>query len=164
MRLRRFAFVVGALTITVGRGRRSYVFSGSGPTHFLRRIVYYCVCTQRDVGKSRISFTELCFSKRCFVTAEFKIFISPADHPQFYTDLRPWLSATWHVGDLTRDHAALRNVFTTYTAATCETTSAHPYLLADNASRSPRDYGLLRSLPSTYNHCTRTRSLYTSRS
>jgi len=35
-------------------------------------------------------------SVNIFVTAEFKIFISPADcgvwtHPHFYTDLRPWL-------------------------------------------------------------------------
>jgi len=40
---------------------------------------------------------KACFSKRCFVTAEFKIFISPADcgvwtHPHFYTDLRPCLA------------------------------------------------------------------------
>ena len=94
-------------------------FSGSGPTHFLRWIVYYCVCIQHDVDKSQIAFIELrktlrtnsgwygnqdmywivttykaCFSKHCFVTAEFKIFISPADcgvwtHPHLFTDLRP---------------------------------------------------------------------------
>ena len=41
------------------------------------------------------NFYKACFSKHCFVTAEFKIFILPADcgvltHPHFYTDLRPW--------------------------------------------------------------------------
>jgi len=74
----------------------SWVRIGIGPTHFLRWIVYYCVCIQHDIDKSQISFIELCFSKHCFVTAEFKISISPADcrvwtHPHFYTDLLPWL-------------------------------------------------------------------------
>ena len=60
------------------QGRRSYVFSGSGPTHFfrswvqigigpthfLRWIVYYCVCIQHDIDKSQISFTELCKTLR----------------------------------------------------------------------------------------------------
>ena len=73
---------------------RSWVRIGIGPTHFLRPIIYYCVCIQHDIDKSQISFIELWFSKHCFVTAEFKIFISPADygvwiHPHFYTDLRP---------------------------------------------------------------------------
>ena len=41
-------------------------------------------------------------SKHCFVTAELKIFISPADcgvwtHPLFYTDLRPWSCRWWNV-------------------------------------------------------------------
>ena len=47
-------------------------------------------------------------SKHCFVTAEFKIFISPADrgvwtHPHFYTDLRPWRQVcccAWRPGDI----------------------------------------------------------------
>ena len=90
---------------------RSWVRIGIGPTHFLKWIVYYCVCIQHDIDKSQISFIELwfhfismvirtcielllltkaCFSKHCFVTAEFKIFILPADcgvwtHPHFYT-------------------------------------------------------------------------------
>jgi len=39
-------------------------------------------------------------NKHCFVTAEFKIFISPADcgvwiHPHFYTDLRPWRQVSY---------------------------------------------------------------------
>ena len=67
---------------------RSLVRIGIGPTHFLRWIFYYCVCIQHDIDKA-------CFSKHCFVTAEFNIFISPADYgvwtdPHFYTDLRPW--------------------------------------------------------------------------
>jgi len=82
---------------------RSRVWIGIGPTHFLRWIVYYCVCIQHDIDKSQISFIELCktlrtnnglrainsclhlfwpqlckacWVKHCFVTAEFKIFIS----------------------------------------------------------------------------------------
>jgi len=39
-------------------------FSGSGPTHFFRWIVYHCVCIQHDIDKSPISFTELCKSLR----------------------------------------------------------------------------------------------------
>ena len=60
------------------QGRRSYVFfwvlthplfrswvrMGIGPTHFLRWIVYYCVCIQHDIDKSQISFTELCKTLR----------------------------------------------------------------------------------------------------
>ena len=59
-------------------GRRSYVFFGSGPTHFfrswvrigigsthfLRWIVYYCICIQHDIDKSQISFIELCKTLR----------------------------------------------------------------------------------------------------
>ena len=92
----------------VGRSVDPMCFSGSGPTHFFSWIVYYCVCIQHDIDKSQISFTEVCktlrtnsglrainsclhlfwpqlctykacFSKHRFVTAEFKIFISPAD-------------------------------------------------------------------------------------
>jgi len=39
-------------------------FSGSGPTHFLRWIVYYCICIQQDIDKSQISFIELCKTLR----------------------------------------------------------------------------------------------------
>ena len=60
------------------QGRRSYVFFwvrthplfrswvriGIGPTHFSRRIVYYCVCIQHDIDKSQISFIELCKTLR----------------------------------------------------------------------------------------------------
>jgi len=39
------------------RGVDPMCFSGSGPpTHFLRWIVYYCVCIQHDTDKSQISF------------------------------------------------------------------------------------------------------------
>jgi len=51
----------GAYTTGVDR---SCVFYGSGPTHFLRRIVYYCVCIQHDIDKSQISFIELCKTLR----------------------------------------------------------------------------------------------------
>jgi len=95
---------------------RSWVRIGIGPTHFLRWFVNYCVCIQHYVDKSQMSFIELsktlrknsglravnsflrlqgllsCFSEHCFVTAEFKIFISPAGcglwtQPHSYTDL-----------------------------------------------------------------------------
>ena len=46
----------------LGAGR--WVRIGIGPTHFLRWIVYYCVCIQHDIDKSQISFTELCKSLR----------------------------------------------------------------------------------------------------
>jgi len=46
------------------RGVDPVCFSGSGPTHFLRWIVYYCVCIQHDIDKSQISFTELCKTSR----------------------------------------------------------------------------------------------------
>jgi len=87
---------------------RSWVRICIGPSHFLRWIVYYCVCIQHDSDKSQLSFIELCktlrtnsglmainsclhlfspqlcrltecFSKDRCVTAEFKIFISRAD-------------------------------------------------------------------------------------
>ena len=61
------------------QGRRSYVFFWVRTHPLLRRIVYYCVCIQHDIDKSQISSIELCFSKHCVVTAEFKISISPAD-------------------------------------------------------------------------------------
>ena len=48
----------------VFRGADSMCFSGSGPTHFLRWIVYYCVCIQHDIDKSQISFIELCKTLR----------------------------------------------------------------------------------------------------
>ena len=93
---------------------RSWVRIGIGPTHFLRWIVNNCVCIYID--KSQMSFIELCktltknsglravnsflrlqglfscFSKHCFVTAEFKIVISPADCGVWtHTELRPCL-------------------------------------------------------------------------
>ena len=43
---------------------RSWVQIGTGLTHFLRWIVYYCVCIQHDIDKSQISFTELCKTLR----------------------------------------------------------------------------------------------------
>ena len=46
------------------RGVDPMCFSGSGPTHFLRWIVYYCVCIQHDIDKSQISFIELCKTLR----------------------------------------------------------------------------------------------------
>jgi len=52
--------------------------------HFVSMVTRTCI---------ELAYTA-CFSKHCFVTAEFKIVISPADcgvwtHPRFYTDLRP---------------------------------------------------------------------------
>ena len=52
--------------------------------HFVSMVTRTCI---------ELAYTA-CFSKHCFVTAEFKIVISPADcgvwtHPHFYTDLRP---------------------------------------------------------------------------
>ena len=111
---------VGARAFPVARGVDPMCFSGSGPTHFLRWIVNNGVCIQHYIDKSQMSFIELCktltknsglravnsflrlrgllscFSKHCFVTAEFKIVISPADcgvwtQPHFYTELRPCL-------------------------------------------------------------------------
>jgi len=38
---------------------RSWVRIGIVSTHFLRWIVYYCVCIQHDIDKSQISFIEL---------------------------------------------------------------------------------------------------------
>jgi len=61
------------------QGRRFYVFFWVWTHPLLRWIVYYPICIQHDIDKSQISFIELCFSKDCFVTAEFKISISPAD-------------------------------------------------------------------------------------
>jgi len=46
-------------TVSVHRGVDHMCFSRSGPTHFLRWIVYYCVCIQHHIDKSQISFTEL---------------------------------------------------------------------------------------------------------
>ena len=46
------------------RGVDPMCFSGSGHTHFLRWIVYYCVCIQHDIDKSQISFIELCKTLR----------------------------------------------------------------------------------------------------
>ena len=43
---------------------RSWVWIGIGPTHFLRWIVYYCVCIQHDIDESQISFIELCKTLR----------------------------------------------------------------------------------------------------
>ena len=102
--------------VHISRGVDPMCFSGSGPTHFWRWIVYYCVCNASNMTLTKVKYHLLlslfqcgnqdmywivttykaCFSKHCFVTAEFKIFISPADcgvwrtHPHFYTDLRPW--------------------------------------------------------------------------
>jgi len=64
--------------VSYTQGRRSYVFFlvrthplfsrwvriGIGPTHFLRWIVYYCVCIQHGIDKSQISFIELCKTLR----------------------------------------------------------------------------------------------------
>jgi len=63
-------------------------FSGSGPTHFLRWIVYYCVCIQHDVDKSQISFIELCKTSR--TNSGLRAIIADCGvwtHPHFYTDL-----------------------------------------------------------------------------
>jgi len=92
---------------------RSWVRIGIGPTHFLRRIVYYCVCIQYDVDKSQISFIELCKTLRtnsglrainsclhvfwpqlcnrniCAVSYVLRLW--SLDPPIFYTDLRPWI-------------------------------------------------------------------------
>jgi len=115
---------------------RSWVRIGIGPTHFLSWIVYYCVRHDIDKsqisfielrkifrtnsGLRAISsclhlfWPQLCnrnicavsYVCACFVTAEFKIFISPADcgvwtHPHFYRDLRPchpmYSSGSWSV-------------------------------------------------------------------
>jgi len=38
---------------------KSWVRIGIGPIHFLRWIVYNCVCIQHDIDKSQISFIEL---------------------------------------------------------------------------------------------------------
>jgi len=58
--------------------------------HFFSMVIRTCKLIELLV----VTTYKACFSKHCFVTAEFKIFISPADcgvwtHPHFYTDLRP---------------------------------------------------------------------------
>jgi len=72
----------------------SWVRISIGPTHFLRWIVYYCVCIQHDIDKSQISFDELCKTLR--MNSDLRAIIADCGvwtHPHFYTDLHPWFWA-----------------------------------------------------------------------
>ena len=162
MRLRRFAFVVGALTITVGGGVDPMCFLGPDPPTFWDAL--FITASAPNVTLAKVKYHSLNYVSVNAVLWQQSLkfsFHQQTTHifTQFYVRgcRRLGTSGTWPATMLRYAMCSLLTLQPHARRLQCST-------LADHASRSPRDYGLLRSLPSAYNHCTRTRRPYTSRS